>query len=227
MIMEQKQTARKQHGKGRGFFRPLAVASLLAVATLLPAKKAAADGEKPQVSAKVFAGVAGKGREQFDGIGVSGNLNSGPISLDASGSVAATPAGKALSQSELDVTVQLAKKIPLSATAFAYNDTMIYGVEYAAGGALHIASLTLASEWENGNAVPVLAFYRWQLGRSTLIPKLGAVVNRGVLIAELKAAVRICDGVSGQLQVFTVAKPAERMLAAANLLVGLRFDIGR
>jgi len=212
------------------FFRPLAAASLLALATLAPGKKAEADeGEKPkpQVSARVFAGVAGKGTEQFGGVGLSGNFNLGPVNLDASSAVAAMPGGKALSRGELDVTIPLAKRIPLRLTAFAYTDTIMYGVKYAAGGALHLGNLTFSSEWENGNAVPVVAFYKLPLGRVTLIPKLGAVVNRSAIIAELKAAVRICAGVSGQLQVFTVTKAGERKLAAGNALVGLSLDLGR
>jgi hypothetical protein len=211
------------------FFRPFAVASMLAAATILPLKKAAAEGEnpKPQVAGKILAGVAGKGTEQFGGVGLSGNFNLGPVNLDASSSVAATLSGKVLSQGELDITVPLAKRFLLSATAFAYTDTIMYGVEYAAGGAFHIGNLTLSSEWENGNAVPVVAFYKLQLGRVTVIPKLGAVVNRDAMIAELKAAARISDRVSGQLQVFTVTKPAERKLAAANVLVGLSFSLGR
>jgi len=222
-------SANAVHAGKRKFFRNLTVASMLALTALLPAKKAAAEDEKPkpQVTAKAFFGMSGKGTEQFGGIGLSGNFALGPVKLDASSAVAATPGGKVLSQGELDVTVPLAKRIPLSASAFAYTDTMMYGVKYAAGGALHLGNLTLSSEWENGNAVPVVAFYKLPFGRITLIPKLCSVVNRRALIVELKLHARICSGVNGQFQVFTVTKPWERKLAAANVLAGLSFDLGR
>jgi hypothetical protein len=176
----------KPRGKIRKFFRPIAMAAILAVATIMPMKRAEArkenkskpvevkkpkwtDGKNqekpsgPAITLTLFGGAYDKLKTPFVGAGVNANQSFGPVNVNALFEIAANGVEKlVVENASVTTTVPLRKpeqnkKLPLSLSLYTYRGR-ICGTDVGVGGSFNIASYSVGMEYDfPGPAAPLYA----------------------------------------------------------------------
>jgi hypothetical protein len=184
--MNSRKLAKQERGKIRKFFRPLAVAAVLAVATIMPLKKSDAAKERkakvmkvqkpkwakkkeeskkqgPNLTINLFGGAYDKNKTPFIGAGLNANQSFGPVNVNVLFELAANGLEKFVVENAfVTTTVPLRrpeqnKKLPLSLSLYTYQGR-ICGTDVGVGGSFNIASYSVGMELDfPGPAAPLYA----------------------------------------------------------------------
>lgn len=249
--MNTRKLVNQRPGKIRRFFRPIAMAAMLAVATIMPLKRAGATKERkakvmkvqkpewakpkkekpggPDITLTLFGGAYGKLKAPFVGAGVSASQDFGPVNVTGLFEIAAIgPEKLVVENAQLTTTLLLRrpeynKGLPLSISLYSYRGRICF-TDSGFGGTFNIGSYSVGVEYDfPGPAVPVFGQKVFSLlsGDLSLTPGLLYVTNMELLGGYLNSSYKITGRLSAQSQVWYLVDPASPELLAINWRLGV------
>jgi hypothetical protein len=182
--MNSRKLANQRQRKIRKFFRPIAMAAMLAVASIMPMKKADAAKERktkvmkvqkpkwakekkkkdingPNISLTLFGGVYDKLKTSFIGAGINANQSFGPVNVNALFEIASNGVEKlVVENASVTTTLPLRrpeqnKKLPITLSLYTYRGR-ICGTNVGFGGSLNVGFSSIGMEYDfPGPAAPL------------------------------------------------------------------------
>lgn len=247
--MNSMKTAIQRPSKIKRFFRPIAMATMLAVASIMPLKKAEAGENKKAKSTEVqkpkwaeekkknspiftltlFGGAYDKLKTPFVGAGLNANQNFGPVNVNVLFELAANgPEKLVVENAMLTTTLPLRrpeqnKKLPLSISLYTYRGR-ICGTDVGMGGSFNIGSYSVGMEYDfPGPAAPLYTQGNFKLfsGDLTLTPGVIYVTNMQLLGGYFNTSYKLTGRLNAQSQIWFMTDPAAPELLALNWRLGV------